>query len=83
MTLLVALTIVAGLCALGEGQSSALPPVSHRTPFPGNYTGQYRPQVHYSPPQNFMNDPNGCFRDDGGTWHLYYQCKKPFPYTRL
>ncbi|KAK2603902.1 Invertase [Conoideocrella luteorostrata] len=43
------------------------------TPFPGDYGGQYRPQVHYSAPQNFMSDPNGIFRDASGTWHLYYQ----------
>lgn len=38
-----------------------------------DYTGQYRPQTHFSPPQGFMNDPNGLFRDESGTWHLYYQ----------
>ncbi|RDA85137.1 hypothetical protein CP532_1543 [Ophiocordyceps camponoti-leonardi (nom. inval.)] len=38
------------------------------------YGGVYRPQVHYSPPRNFMNDPNGLFRSPkDGTWHLYYQ----------
>lgn len=40
------------------------------TPVPGNYTGLLRPQVHFSPPQNFMNDPNGMFVDANGTWHL-------------
>lgn len=39
----------------------------------GSYGGQYRPQVHFSPPSHFMNDPNGMFRDHNGTWHLYYQ----------
>ncbi len=36
------------------------------------YSERYRPQYHFSPPQNFMNDPNGLvyFR---GTYHLYYQ----------
>ncbi|PFH58935.1 hypothetical protein XA68_13024 [Ophiocordyceps unilateralis] len=38
-----------------------------------SYSGPYRPQVHYSPPRNFMNDPNGLFRAADGTWHLYYQ----------
>ncbi|ESZ98017.1 glycoside hydrolase family 32 protein [Sclerotinia borealis F-4128] len=42
-------------------------------PIPGNYTGALRPQFHYSPPQNFMNDPNGLFRDADGVYHLYYQ----------
>ncbi|KAK2594612.1 Invertase [Conoideocrella luteorostrata] len=43
------------------------------SPVVGNYAGQYRPQVHYSPPTHFMNDPNGMFRDENNTWHLYYQ----------
>lgn len=36
----------------------------------GNYTGALRPQIHYSPPKDFMNDPNGIFVDANGTWHL-------------
>lgn len=42
-------------------------------PIEGIYNGTYRPQVHFSPPQHFMNDPNGMFRDADGLWHLYYQ----------
>lgn len=42
-------------------------------PIVGDYGGRYRPQVHFSPPKHFMNDPNGMFIDDEGTWHLYYQ----------
>jgi beta-fructofuranosidase len=41
----------------------------------GDYSGALRPQIHFSPPQNFMNDPSGCFLDQNGLWHLYYQCK--------
>lgn len=44
-------------------------------PVVGDYTGALRPQVHFSPPKDFMNDPNGCFVDANGTWHLYYQCE--------
>ncbi len=47
------------------------------TPIPGDYTGALRPQIHFSPPQHFMNDPNGMFLDASGTYHLYYQCKDP------
>lgn len=43
------------------------------TPLPGNYGGPLRPQVHFSPPQGFMNDPNGMFVDGDGLYHLYYQ----------
>ncbi|KAK1149091.1 Invertase [Aspergillus melleus] len=39
-----------------------------------DYSGSLRPQVHFSPPSNFMNDPNGLFFDSQrGTYHLYYQ----------
>lgn len=51
------------------------PLVPTGTPVPGNYTGKLRPQIHFSPPQGFMNDPNGMFVDAQGIWHLYYQCK--------
>jgi beta-fructofuranosidase len=44
-------------------------------PVPGDYSGAWRPQVHFSPPTQFMNDPNGMFVDANGTYHLYYQCK--------
>jgi beta-fructofuranosidase len=44
------------------------------TPLPGNYNERLRPQVHYSPPVGFMNDPNGMFVDEKGIYHLYYQC---------
>ncbi|KAI9695378.1 MAG: hypothetical protein M1820_008673 [Bogoriella megaspora] len=49
------------------------PGVPSDAPLPGNYTGAYRPQIHYSAPQHFLNDPNGMFLDANGTYHLYYQ----------
>lgn len=44
-----------------------------------SYSDPWRPQVHFTPPQNFMNDPNGLFRDEDGLWHLYYQCASFVP----
>ncbi|MGR0319723.1 GH32 C-terminal domain-containing protein [Agromyces sp. ZXT2-3] len=32
----------------------------------------YRPYLHFSPEENWMNDPNGLVYDDG-TWHLFFQ----------
>jgi hypothetical protein len=73
-----------GLAAAQGSTSNSSMPTSTTTtfdegvptnaPVPGDYSGALRPQIHYSPPTNFMNDPNGCFLDDNGTWHLYYQC---------
>ena len=42
------------------------------TPTPDSYNEQYRPQIHFTPAQNWMNDPNGMVYADG-TYHLFYQ----------
>ena len=36
------------------------------------YQEQYRPQFHFSPEANWMNDPNGMVYLDG-EYHLFYQ----------
>ena len=36
------------------------------------YDEQYRPQIHYTPAKNWINDPNGMVYVDG-TYHLFYQ----------
>lgn len=36
------------------------------------YSQQYRPQIHYTPERNWINDPNGMVYLDG-VWHLFYQ----------
>lgn len=43
------------------------------TSLTGDYSGHWRPQIHFSAPQGFINDPNGMFLDANGTYHLYYQ----------
>lgn len=64
---------LAGLASAQGVSTYVNPAVPTGEPVPGNYTGALRPQVHLSPPRNFMNDPNGMFRDANGTWHVYYQ----------
>ncbi|KAF4904599.1 Invertase [Colletotrichum fructicola] len=36
-------------------------------------SAKWRPQIHFSPPANWLNDPNGLFVDSDGVWHMYYQ----------
>ncbi|MCF7942293.1 MAG: glycoside hydrolase family 32 protein [Spirochaetia bacterium] len=36
------------------------------------YDEVQRPQIHYTPKKNWMNDPNGCIHVNG-IYHLYYQ----------
>ena len=39
---------------------------------PVGRTEQYRPQIHFTPAKNWMNDPNGMVYV-GGVYHLFYQ----------
>jgi fructan beta-fructosidase len=41
-------------------------------PIPAAYDQTYRPQFHYSPAKNWMNDPNGLVFYQG-QYHLFYQ----------
>src|SRR6202000_1387690 len=36
------------------------------------YREQYRPQIHFSPPAHWMNDPNGMVYFNG-IYHLFFQ----------
>lgn len=50
-------------------------PTPTPTPSPsptGLYHELYRPQIHYTPAQNWVNDPNGMVYVNG-VWHLFYQ----------
>ena len=39
---------------------------------PAIYHEQYRPQIHFSPKEHWMNDPNGMVYNDG-IYHLFFQ----------
>ena len=62
-TALLFLASCAGLCPAAMAQ----PAVDD-----GLYHEAFRPQFHYTPPQQWMNDPNGMVYDHG-EYHLYYQ----------
>lgn len=54
-----------------------LPAVEDQKPDDGDtsasgYDEVYRPQIHYTPAKNWINDPNGLVYADG-VYHLYYQ----------
>ncbi|KAH2984977.1 hypothetical protein KXV25_001230 [Aspergillus fumigatus] len=54
---------------LGMSASAAARPSK-----PSTYTEPYRPQYHFSPEKNWMNDPNGLVYDaKEGVYHLYFQ----------
>ena len=47
-------------------------PKSEEPTTQGGYDEQYRPQIHFTPAKNWMNDPNGMVFADG-VYHLFYQ----------
>ena len=47
-------------------------PETPPTPTADSYKELYRPQIHFTPAKNWMNDPNGMVYVDG-TYHLFYQ----------
>ena len=47
--------VLSGLLLIASNTSAQdVPSVPTGTPIPGDYTGALRPQIHYSPPKEFM-----------------------------
>jgi beta-fructofuranosidase/levanase len=49
-----------------------LGPCAIHAVFGQTYTEPYRPQYHFTPQENWMNDPNGLLYYNG-IYHMYYQ----------
>ncbi|MER7396513.1 glycoside hydrolase family 32 protein [Streptomyces sp. NPDC000151] len=66
-------TVLAGALALaGTGALSAWSTAPATAAAPRAYDETYRPQVHFSPAENWMNDPNGLIHHNG-KYHLFFQ----------
>ncbi len=61
---IVLLAWLACLCAPAPGHAA--------TPYAGHFDEPYRPGFHFTPPNAWMNDPNGLVYFKG-KYHLYYQ----------
>ncbi len=74
---LVAVSLTAAMLACKKANEPIPPappgPDTTVVPTPtGERNEQYRPQIHYTPLKNWMNDPNGMVYVDG-VYHLFYQ----------
>jgi levanase len=63
---------IAAVAATAASLLSLQPATAEEATSPNPAEEQYRPYLHFSPEQNWMNDPNGLVYDDG-TWHLFFQ----------
>ncbi len=65
------------ICGCGDSDIDDVVPPSEETeeqekPSAQSYNERYRPQIHFTPAKNWINDPNGMVYADG-VYHLFYQ----------
>ncbi|MEZ4969507.1 MAG: glycoside hydrolase family 32 protein [Flavobacteriaceae bacterium] len=64
--------VVLGFALLSCKEEKKVKPINSDSSKPDHYKEAYRPQFHFSPPQKWMNDPNGLVYNQG-VYHLFYQ----------
>lgn len=69
LLLLIALLLVS---CKKESTPSPLPETAQKEIISDRFRESYRPQYHFTPPEKWMNDPNGLLFHKG-TYHLFYQ----------
>ncbi|CAB4701595.1 unannotated protein [freshwater metagenome] len=66
------ITISLSFLAISQAHGTKAQPEYKESTVMAKYDEQYRPQFHFTPKKNWMNDPNGLIYLDG-EYHLFFQ----------